>query len=88
MFACICRAVTGDQVSAAIDGGAATVAALARATGACTKCGLCKDRLRGMLGQPTWPGTVPVPPPAPSVTVLPSAARVWGCVETIGPSSS
>lgn len=66
MFACICRAVTGDQVSAAIDGGAATVAAVARATGACTRCGLCKDRLRGMLGAPVQP--------LPAVAACPAVA--------------
>ena len=52
MFACICRAVTSDEVSAAIDAGAATLAQVAKATGACTSCGMCKDRIRGMLGEP------------------------------------
>jgi bacterioferritin-associated ferredoxin len=42
--------VTSDQVTTAIDNGAATVAQVARATGACTSCGMCKDRIRGMLG--------------------------------------
>ena len=51
MFACICRAVTSDDVGAAMDNGAATVAAVAKATGACTRCGICKDRIRGMLGE-------------------------------------
>jgi bacterioferritin-associated ferredoxin len=51
VFACICRAVTSDEVGAAIDNGAATVAAVARATGACTGCGLCRDRIRGMLSE-------------------------------------
>ena len=32
MFACICRAVTTDQVNAAIDSGASTLSAVARAT--------------------------------------------------------
>ena len=50
MFACICRAVTSDEVSAAIDNGAATLAQVAKVTGACTSCGTCKDRIRGMLG--------------------------------------
>ena len=50
MFACICRAVTSDEVTTAIDNGAATLAQVARATGACTSCGTCKDRIRGMLG--------------------------------------
>jgi bacterioferritin-associated ferredoxin len=51
VFACICRAVTSDEVSAAIDKGAATLAQVAKATGACTSCGTCKDRIRGMLGE-------------------------------------
>ncbi|MGH3246311.1 MAG: (2Fe-2S)-binding protein [Trebonia sp.] len=51
MFACICRAVTSDEVGAAIDNGAATVAAVAKATRACTSCGMCRDRIRGMLGE-------------------------------------
>ena len=51
VFACICRAVTSDEVGAAIDDGAATLAAVARATRACTSCGLCKERIRAMLGE-------------------------------------
>jgi bacterioferritin-associated ferredoxin len=51
LFACICRAVTSDEVSTAIDNGAATLAQVAKATGACTSCGTCKDRIRGMLGE-------------------------------------
>ena len=39
MFACICRAVTSDEVSTAIVGGAATVRQAAKATGASTGCG-------------------------------------------------
>ena len=55
MFACICRAVTGDEVSTAIDGGAATVAAVSKATGACTGCGTCRDRIRSMLSERSLP---------------------------------
>jgi bacterioferritin-associated ferredoxin len=51
VFACICRAVTSDEVSSAIDNGADTLARVAKATGACTSCGTCKDRIRGMLGE-------------------------------------
>ena len=51
MFACICRAVTRDEVSTAIEGGAATVAAISKATGACTGCGTCRDRIRSMLSE-------------------------------------
>ena len=55
MFACICRAVTSDQVSAAIDNGAATVEAVSRATRACTGCGTCRDRIESMIGQRAAP---------------------------------
>ena len=51
MFACICRAVTIDEVSAAIDDGAGTLAAVAKVTGACTGCGTCRDRIRSMLSE-------------------------------------
>jgi bacterioferritin-associated ferredoxin len=51
VFACICRAVTKDRVSTAIDNGAATVEAVSRATGACTGCGTCRDRIEGMIGE-------------------------------------
>jgi bacterioferritin-associated ferredoxin len=49
VFACICRAVTSDQVSAAIDDGAGTLAKVAKATRACTSCGMCRERIAGML---------------------------------------
>jgi bacterioferritin-associated ferredoxin len=50
VFACICRAVTSDQVNAAIDEGAATVGAVGAATGAGTDCGTCRRRIRAMIG--------------------------------------
>jgi bacterioferritin-associated ferredoxin len=42
VFACICRAVTSDRVSTAIDNGA---------TGACTGCGTCRDRIEKLIGE-------------------------------------
>ena len=51
MFACICRAVTSDRVSTAIDDGASTVEAVSRATGACTGGGTCRDRIENMIGE-------------------------------------
>jgi bacterioferritin-associated ferredoxin len=51
MFACICRAVTCDQVRAAIAEGAATVEAVAEATGAGTGCGTCRDRIASMISE-------------------------------------
>jgi bacterioferritin-associated ferredoxin len=64
MFACICRAVTSDEVSAAIEDGAGTLAAVAKVTGACTGCGTCRDRIRSMLSERTPPSaraTLPAP---------------------------
>ena len=55
MFACICRAVTSEQVSAAIDNGAATVEAVSSATRACTGCGTCRDRIENMIGERAAP---------------------------------
>ena len=52
MFACICRAVTSDEVSTAVDNGAATVEAVSIATGAGTGCGTCQDRIETMIGDP------------------------------------
>ncbi len=49
MFACICRAVTTDQVNAAIDSEAATLSAVARASRACTGCGMYRERIADML---------------------------------------
>ncbi len=51
MFACICRAVTCDEVGMAVDEGAATVEAVAEATGAGTGCGTCRDRIASMIGE-------------------------------------
>jgi bacterioferritin-associated ferredoxin len=51
MYACICSAVTKDEVTAAIDDGADTVEAVSMATDACTGCGTCWDRIEGMIGE-------------------------------------
>jgi bacterioferritin-associated ferredoxin len=51
VYACICRAVTSDEVNTAIDHGATTVRAVSRTTGACTGCGTCRDRIKAMLGE-------------------------------------
>jgi NAD(P)H-nitrite reductase large subunit len=45
--------VTCDEVTAAIDNGAATLKAVAKATRACTSCGTCRSRIQGMLGEQT-----------------------------------
>jgi bacterioferritin-associated ferredoxin len=51
VFACICRAVTSDEVSTAIDNGAVTVEAVSMATGAGTGCGTCRDRIANVIGE-------------------------------------
>jgi bacterioferritin-associated ferredoxin len=53
MFACICGAVTTDEVSAAIDSGADSVESVSDATGACTGCGTCWERIENMIGART-----------------------------------
>jgi bacterioferritin-associated ferredoxin len=55
MFACICRAVTTDEVSTAIASGADTVEAVSAATDACTGCGTCWDRIENMIAERQCP---------------------------------
>jgi bacterioferritin-associated ferredoxin len=49
VFACICNAVTDDQVNSAIDQGAQTVEAVGDATRAGTTCGTCQDHLEDLI---------------------------------------
>ena len=49
MFACICCAVSVDEVNAAIDAGADTVDAVSGATYAGTGCGTCHERLEDLI---------------------------------------
>jgi bacterioferritin-associated ferredoxin len=51
LFACICNAVTDDQVLSAIDLGAATVEAVGDATRAGTCCGGCRDHLEDLIAE-------------------------------------
>ncbi len=51
MFACICNAVTDDQVITAIDRGADTVEAVGDATRAGTCCGGCRDHLEDLIAE-------------------------------------
>jgi bacterioferritin-associated ferredoxin len=51
MFACICLAVTCDEVGAALDEGAATIEEVGEATGAGTGCGTCQERIGDMIGE-------------------------------------
>jgi bacterioferritin-associated ferredoxin len=49
VFACICNAVTDDQVNAAVDAGADTVEGVGQATKAGTTCGCCQDHLEDLI---------------------------------------
>lgn len=49
MYACICNAVTVDRIASAIDAGAASLEALASATGAGSDCFSCHDDLEDIL---------------------------------------
>jgi bacterioferritin-associated ferredoxin len=51
VFACICRAVTDDEVCAAIDQGATTAEAVADATRAGTGCGSCRDYIEDLIDE-------------------------------------
>ena len=51
VFACICHAVTEDEVTAAVGMGAATVEAVGSVTGAGTGCGSCQDRIEDLIGE-------------------------------------
>ena len=82
MFACICRAVTCDEVTTAIDSGAGTVRAVAKATGASTRCGTCRDRIKSMITDRSEAR------PRASAPKQLQSVIVWGCVETNGPLSS
>jgi bacterioferritin-associated ferredoxin len=49
VFACICRAVTDDEVRTAIDLGATTTDEVAQATRAGTGCGGCQDYIEDLI---------------------------------------
>jgi bacterioferritin-associated ferredoxin len=49
VYACICSAVTVDEVDAAIDDGARTVEAVGESTRAGTACGACHDHLDELI---------------------------------------
>jgi bacterioferritin-associated ferredoxin len=51
VFACICHAVTDEEVVAAVRKGAATVETVGNATGAGTGCGSCQDHLEDLIGK-------------------------------------
>ena len=49
MYACICSAVTVEQVTAAIDAGADSIDAVGERTTAGTTCGSCHDHLEDLI---------------------------------------
>jgi len=49
LYACICHAVTDDQVVAAVDAGAGSVDAVGEATFAGTGCGGCHPTLEELI---------------------------------------
>jgi bacterioferritin-associated ferredoxin len=51
MFVCICRAVTEQQVAAAIDGGASSREAVTRACRAGDDCGACHGTIEDMIDE-------------------------------------
>ena len=48
---CSCKHVTRADIEAAVDAGATSMADVKRMTGAATKCGKCKGRVKGCLEQ-------------------------------------
>jgi bacterioferritin-associated ferredoxin len=51
MYACICKAVTVDEVHAAIDAGAESIESVGAATAAGTTCYSCHDHLDEIIEQ-------------------------------------
>jgi bacterioferritin-associated ferredoxin len=49
MYVCVCRAVTEQEVRAAIDDGADTVEAVTQACCAADDCGACSEVIREMI---------------------------------------
>jgi bacterioferritin-associated ferredoxin len=76
VFACICQAVTCDQVTAAIDDGAATLKAVAKATRACTSCGTCRDRIVNMLAERKPPCVLEAMPAGMAATEMAPTAII------------
>jgi len=56
MYVCICRAVTEQEIKAAIEGGAEDIAAVTRACRAGDDCGACHGTIDDMLEEHGCPG--------------------------------
>jgi bacterioferritin-associated ferredoxin len=52
VIVCLCRVVSDGAIRAARDAGAATVEAIAAATGAGTGCGCCRGTIAQILAEP------------------------------------
>ena len=50
MYVCVCKAVTEDEVHAAIESGARSLRHLQQQLGVATQCGACSDCARSILG--------------------------------------
>lgn len=72
MFACVCKAVTVDDVESALVAGAATVPAIQQMTGAATCCGRCGPFIRQLVAQ----GGAVIPDELPVHRYVPEVARV------------
>ncbi len=79
---CSCKHVTKADVRAAVDAGATSMADIERMTGAATKCGKCRGRVKECLRQalearaavaeePAAPEPAPVPAPEPGPVPAP-----------------
>jgi len=55
MYACVCSAVTVDEVHDAIDAGADTIETIGACTRAGTTCGTCHDTLDELLAERCGP---------------------------------
>lgn len=51
MYICICRAVTDQDIRAALDDGATTMRELRQRLGVCSDCGKCGPHTRELLDQ-------------------------------------
>lgn len=64
---CSCKHVTRADIEAAVDAGATSMADVKRMTGAATKCGKCKGRVKECLEQALEARTAAAEPNAPEV---------------------
>ena len=94
MYICVCRAVTDGEVESAIENGADSLCAVARACGAGGDCGSCHETIERMLEGAACGGagmafcpqaSEPLPEPAvqevtPAAASLPRSLHAWSPV--------